>query len=463
MQLDELSVPTCLNRIALDSDSRVLLSEMTDTGIESMFLLISQLVRWVLVSHLSAISHAENGWTVSRVLQLLDGREQSVEKMEALVEVSQPIPEGHRKYFEARQLSLRLRDESRGVPSARQQSYESRKYQSSPSYRIRYLRGSAGLQRFDRLTVSGASPSQLTVSFRYDGQHWWSLRGKEAIMNDGKAVPRDGRFLGLDFNWGVFGSEPASSHSLAGALRELHALGIVRIVHPQPGGLVAVLVRHGARTGHPEEAGLLVQHILHFDPNKGLALVSYESRTGGMKGEEFIDLHPPMWWQGAYDAFKEVSEGIWLPMTFREESYKSVHFPKLGQTYPRGFDFAKASYLDFRVESFPFAEVKARIIDLKFNQELAIDAFKPVLSKDVTLHDQIHDKVYQNSDLIPAGMASELRHSEIKTRGSGLGVWIWMIVANAMLIGACAVLVRLRRRREILRQAKGQPTRACGQ
>jgi hypothetical protein len=407
-----------------------------------------------LASYLGAVASAQEGWTIARVVQTVKAREGAIEKLEAILEISQPIPSSYKNYYEANQLSIRLMAEARGVsklslPATK--SYEAQNYKSPDPYRIHYRRNSQGMQRSDWYRIAEGWPTQRIASYVFDGHTWWSLVGKQATLSDGVMIPRDGRYLGLDFDWGTFTrAHPVKSHSLSGAVNELHALGLAEIV-PLTGagdsGLIGLLVRHAEGPDVPSEANVLVQHLLVFNPDLGMAPVRYETRRGQKTGDGFIDVHPPGWFRGTWDDFEQVAPGLWLPRKFQCEGFQSVLLPKTGETYPPGFNFEKATYRDFRVESFLVSETRVRVIKVKINQDCDLNTFKPDFPKEVVLHDDINDKTYQTRDLLPVTLEDDMRRALAASRKSGYGVWLWIVLVNLLLLGAFGGWFWLRRRR----------------
>jgi hypothetical protein len=410
------------------------------------FLLVTLLSAW------NAVSAGEQDWTVNRVLQFLEAREAGNENLDVTMEVLESIPEGHKKYWEASYLSHKLMAESAGKPPGPRVPYDNIELRKGDPFRIRYYRDSKGLQRFDRLEASQGSPYHKVRSCVYDGSHWWTLVDNYATLDDGKIVPRDGRYLGFDFDWGAFGSNDVYPHSLAAALKELDARGFVQIPPSHKAsetGLVPLLIRYPAGQKYVkagEVLEVLHEHTLFFDPQLGMAPVRYSSRSVVKSGQEYIHSQNLGTLEGTWENLKEVSPGIWMPTLFSASYTRGVHFPKTGSSYPPGFDFMKARQNDYRVEEFVTSKTEARVIDLKSGHSLETETFKPDLPKDVTVYDDINGKVYQTPDLIPWTLQDDMRRALAASRKSGYGVWIWVVVANVVLLGGFGAWLWWRRR-----------------
>lgn len=403
-------------------------------------LIVGTLTCWPMVS-----VGAEERWTVSRIIQSIEAREIGIEDLEVTMEILELVPHSRKKFYEAHYRSAKLMAEAAGMPVPPSQSYESHDSRSPDPYRIRYYRGSKGLQRFDRLLATQGSDYQKRGSCIYDGTHWWSMvdNGNYATLDNGENVPRDGRYLGFDFEWRVYGSNVVLPHSLAAALRELDVQGFVQMSpsgNSDDSGLVSLLIRYPARA-------MVVEHTLFFDPRLGMALVRYATRPVYKQGEDYIHMENVGSFEGTWENMKEISPGIWVPTLFRASYSRGVLFPKTGTKYPPGFDFEKSQLTDYRVEVFILTQTEARVIDLRYGHKLEAETFKPDLPKDVIVYDDINNKVYQTRDLIPLTLEEDMRQAFAASRKSGYGVWIWLIVANLLLIAAFGGWLWLRRRR----------------
>jgi hypothetical protein len=379
------------------------------------------------------------------VIELIEARMAAIEDLEVTLEVVEVTPPSHKKFYEAHYRSARLMAESAGMPVPPSQSYQSHNYRSPDPYRIRYYQGSKGLQRFDRLLMTQGSDYQKTGSCIYDGTQWWSVvdNGNYATLNNGENVPRDGRYLALDFEWGVYGGNVVLPHSLAAALRELDARGFVQMApsgKSDGSGLVALLIRYPARV-------MVVEHTLFFDPRLGMALVRYTTRPVYKQGEDYIHMENAGSFEGTWENMKEIGPGIWVSTLFRASYSRGVLFPKTGTKYPPGFDFEKSQLTDYRVEVFILRQTEARVIDLKYGHKLEVETFKPDLPMDVIVYDDINNKVYQTRDLIPLTLEEDMRRAFAASRKSGYGVWLWIVLANLLLLGAFGGWFWLRRRR----------------
>jgi hypothetical protein len=102
---------------------------------------------------------------------------------------------------------------------------------------------------------------------------------------------------------------------------------------------------------------------------------------------------------------------------------------------------------DYRVEVFILRQTEARVIDLKYGHKLEVETFKPDLPMDVIVYDDINNKVYQTRDLIPLTLEEDMRRAFAASRKSGYGVWLWIVLANLLLLGAFGGWFWLRRRR----------------
>jgi len=386
---------------------------------------------------------APEEWTVDRVLQAVEAREQALVNLDVTLEVWGLIPEGYEKYRQRRYESARLMAEAVGAtlpPLPREQATSGAKPEPE---RLRYRRSQNGLLRVDRINKQ-TGPSTYT----FDGQTWWTLTaGNRAARFAFMQPPHDGVYLGLDLEWVLLmQQQPVGSSSLARDLAEFHSQGFVELAPKdkvgQP-GMVGLVVR--LPTGQPLPKDGFNENLLVFNPQLGMALVEQMHQLVRKVGEgiiQWVTLRVERRW----DDFQEVGPGLWLPRAYWTGYYDDLQFPKTGAKYPRGFDPSRAYPHEFRLEPHLTHEGHGRVVELKVLKQFESDTFKIELPTDGIVHDMTRDKVYQTSDLIPITLEDDMRQA-LASRRSGYGVWVWLVLANLLLLGALGAWFWLRRRR----------------
>lgn len=99
------------------------------------------------------------------------------------------------------------------------------------------------------------------------------------------------------------------------------------------------------------------------------------------------------------------------------------------------------------METFLTGETKARVLKLKTEQQFDPSSFKPDLPRDVIVHDVVNNRSYQTNELIPVNLEEDMRQAFAASRKAGYGVWIWVVVANVVLLGGFGAWLWWRRRR----------------
>jgi len=382
-------------------------------------------------------------WTVPRVLQILKAREDAIHSVVMSVQVSEPIPEGHRQRYEANIASTKLVAEAVGVTLPPWDAYEKHNWRAGEPYLVRYYRDNQGRERQERYKrpAPGGSAGELTISYVNDGKVWWTIQNNgQASIDDGKLLPRAEKYLGLEFDWRDPQFTSPRGGSLWGTLRQAQEAGRLSLASAtdvpaiKPGQVGLVSRRSAHRPGTPAGIALFDEGKFLFDPALGMCPVRAEYRTVERVGDQYEPPFPPSWSVVTWDGYKEVADGIWLPTAVSWTQYDSVRFPKSGDKYAPGFNPDKAKPSEYRYESFAVAETKCRVTKVEINKTIDPDLFQPKLPPDTMVYDAINEKTYQASGLSPATL-DEMRASLPDPRDThGPGFWVMLIGANAALV-----------------------------
>ncbi len=289
-----------------------------------------------------ANSHADDGWTIDQVLDVLKSRERAIRSIDAVIEeVTHPGPDWQR-YGHAMNLYNSALAEFYHFEYEPKPPIDPKKVIWPEPSSFRYRRDSSGHNRVDWLKGPGGVDQQSPApSTCFDGRVWqrsfrMTTTGKLHVTLDTflgiRSFPL---FLGIGSLRGFHqlprdtGERGSLSEYLAEASSSKHLLPPEIITDSELGKCVRVVVLRSMEKEYPRARKPIYRRLtVLLDPSRGLAPVKVRSVELSKEGDDYVELSEGGSNVGTWSDLVEAVPGVWLARKFRVDSYFAICLPR---------------------------------------------------------------------------------------------------------------------------------------
>lgn len=397
-----------------------------------------------------SLAQDSNVWTVERILQAVQARQNTIRTIDATMKIVQEVPEQYHAFYRARYASALALAPALGGSRQDLPPFEEPPEPVESQMEKRYFRGQSGRERHETThTVSVPDDVAPEVTTIWDGEYVYMLQGMDGRIDTDAGLSKEfGHALGIDLVWSDSQGAGTSARTLYDVLQHAHLDGRLSVaddsIEPPRQGLVGIIAKHRWR-----DNGVQIQRdVLWLDPSLGMAAVRLETAMVAKypDGSE-KDVIPPVRSIAVWEEFEEF-EGIWLPRRYRIEGYQGVALPAAGDTFPPGFNVNNMSEGDFRVETFLTGRQTTQITDLSVNKPLDDSVFHMDFPVGAIVYNAIDNTAYQVGSAdppVPVELFDGLRVAQPRRQ---LFSMAFLVVVLNVLFAVAAFLIWTRGRRK---------------